>query len=79
MKYLFPESLVLRQEKNLPGSLSKEEYNSYQLTISSTVIEWNPSILLERQKVFHSKLLAETIKHHQVSWLVLDYTLQLLY
>ncbi|XP_019850046.1 PREDICTED: DNA replication factor Cdt1-like [Amphimedon queenslandica] len=65
MKYLFPESLVLRQEKNVPGSLTKEEFNNYQLTISSNIIKWSPTVLLEREKIFHDKLLSQTKMHHQ--------------
>lgn len=67
MKYLFPESLALRQEKNVPGSLTKEEFNNYQLTISSNIIKWDPTVLLERERIFHDKLLSETKMHHQVS------------
>ena len=66
MKYLFPESLVLRQQKNVPGSLTKEEFNNYQLTISSNKIEWSPTVLLQRERIFHDKLLSEAKMHHQV-------------
>lgn len=67
MKFVYPESLTLRQEKIAVKRSTVYPQNGYHLVISSTVSKWTSNTVSEKVKVFHERLISITLEHHRVS------------
>ena len=58
MKYVYPESLSIMQQKIK---------STYELVITSTVSNWTITTVSDNVNKFHQRLLNIALKHHQVS------------
>lgn len=81
MKTVYPAAFVFRQEKHIPGTYNRKQYEQYQLTVECNTSEdgsggsgeaggakgyITTTGLVQRRKVFHSNLTQIVKGHHQV-------------